>query len=459
MTQINLPSGTVGPAVILIQINASRASRPQPTTYTGSINGPARRRFADLIYRSSINSLWRRHRTWLLVAVAAVVLAILGTNNSARSDWTEQEATRDTMQVIFDSLHYLFQIDLAGGSFDSPQNREQVLVALRELDDQSAILASHGFSEDASGLFLASVLERYSLLMLRSFEQGETERVQELLYGLTDVCIACHTRLPSTHDSPVAKQFVDSRTIASLPAERKARLQVATRRFDDALVTLEAMLESGNPGDLAVLEQAIRTYLAVNIRVKGDMERPIPILESIEERSAPNSAWQRDVGAWVQSLQHYRDKPFIVDPLRSARASIDAAAELGPSRQRGALVDYLAASSLLHRYLVSGPEDVMAISEAHYLLGLAEYRIHEDDWLPQAELYLEVAIVLAPHAPWAEDAYALLVEKIRRTYMDVPDGQLPPDVVERLIELRQAIDGGKPSKATASLSARDGIPG
>jgi hypothetical protein len=391
--------------------------------------------------------------------VAALLLGFLGTNGAARSDWTEQEATRDTMQVIFESLHYLFQIDLAGGSFDSPQNREQVLVALRELDDQSAILASHGFSEDASGLFLASVLERYSLLMLRNFEQGETERVQELLYGLTDVCIACHTRLPSSRDSPLAKQFVDSRTMASLPPERKARIQVATRRFDDALVTLETMLESGDFGDPAVFERAIRTYLTVSVRVKGDMERPIPTLESIEERSAPDSAWQRDAASWVQSLQHYRDKPFIVDPLRSARESIDTAAELGPSRQRGALVDYLAASSLLHRYLISGPGDGMAISEAHYLLGLAEYRIHEDDWLPQAELYLEVSIVLAPHASWAEDAYALLVEKIRRTYLDVPDGQLPPDVVERLIELRQAIDGGKPVKGSASLSTLDGVAG
>ncbi len=384
--------------------------------------------------------------------MAAVLLGILGTNDAARSDWTEQEATRDTMQVIFDSLHYLFQIDLAGGRFDSPQNKDQVLVALRELDDQSAILASHGFSEDASGLFLASVLERYSLLMLRNFEQGETERVQELLYGLTDVCIACHTRLPSSDDSTVAKEFADSKTIASLPLERKARIQVATRRFDDALVTLETLLESGDPGDPAVLEPAIRTYLTVNVRVKGDMERPIPILEAIEERSTPHSAWRRDVASWGQSLESYRDKPFIVDPLRSARESIDSAADLDPSRQRGALVDYLAASSLLHRYLVSNPDDVMAISEAHYLLGLAEYRIYEDDWLPQAELYLEVAIVLAPHAPWAEDAYALLVEKISRTYMDAPDGQLPPDVVERLIELRQAIDGGKRSKATASLS-------
>jgi hypothetical protein len=374
-------------------------------------------------------------------------------NDAARSDWTEQESTRDTMQVIFESLHYLFQIDLAGGSFDSPRNRDQVLVALRELDDQSAILASHGFSEDATGLFLASVLERYSLLMLRSFEQGETERVQELLYGLTDVCVACHTRLPSSDDSPVAKQFVDSRSIASLPPERKARIQVATRRFDDALATLETMFESGDVIDPDVLEQAVRSYLTVNVRVKGDMERPIPVLESLEERGTLHSAWRRDVASWVQSLQHYRDRPLIVDPLGSARKIMQAAAPLHPSGQRGALVDYLAASSLLHRYLVSDPGEIMAISEAHYLLGLAEYRIHGDDWLPQAELYLEVAIVLAPHAAWAEDAYALLVEKIRRTYSGVPDGQLPPDVVERLIELRQAIDGGKASKATASLPA------
>lgn len=376
---------------------------------------------------------------------------------ASAADWTEREATRDTMQVIFESLHYLFQIDMAGGSFDSPHNREEVLVALRELDDQSAILASHGFSEDASGLFLASVLERYSLLMLRSFEQGEIERVQELLYGLTDVCIACHTRLPSSDDSPVAKRFVDSRAMDSLPPARKARIQIATRRFDDALVTLETMLESEDLTDPDALERAIRAYLTVNIRVKGDMERPIPVLEAIEERATPHSPWRRDVESWIQSLEHYRDMPFVVDPLRSARESIDASAELDPSRQRGALVDYLAASSLLHRYLVSGPEDAMAVSEAHYLLGLSEYRIYQDDWLPQAELYLEVSIVLAPHAPWAEEAYALLVEKIRRTYAGVPDRQLPPDVVERLIELRQAIDGGRPTNAKNLAVPPDGF--
>jgi hypothetical protein len=87
----------------------------------------------------------------------------------------------------------------------------------------------------------------------------------------------------------------------------------------------------------------------------------------------------------------------------------------------------------------------MDVSEAHHLLGLAEYRIHRDDWLPQAELYLEISIVLAPDASWAKPAYALLAEKIHRTYLQFPGGRLPPAVERRLRELKRAVDGDRPS--------------
>ncbi len=99
----------------------------------------------------------------------------------------------------------------------------------------------------------------------------------------------------------------------------------------------------------------------------------------------------------------------------------------------------------------------MDVSEAHYLLGVAEYRIHRDDWLPQAELYLEISIVLAPDAPWANPAYKLLVEKIDRTYTRLPGGRLPPDVEERLWELRQAIDSARPPSAGYPPRAAAGL--
>ena len=434
---------------ILISVNVLRAIRHQSIPYVwlspGEICGTA---FIVSSHPSDPRlQPGRRRRFWRGLVVA--LFCILGMTEVTSSDWTEREATRETMQAIFESLRFLFQVDMSGADFGNSQSEIEVLEALRELDDQSAILASHGFYEDSAGVFLASVLERYSLLLLRSYERGEPERVQQLLYGITDVCIACHTRLPSSHDSPVARQFVDSQAVWSLPLKKRARIQVATRRFDDALSTLETMIESPKFADPVVLEDVLRTYLIVNIRVKGDMERPIPVLESVEERSAPQSAWRGDVETWLASLQHFRDMPFIGDPLQSARDVIDASASADFPNQRSALVDYIAASSLLHRYLASKPSDAMEVSEAHYLLGLAEYRIYRDDWLPQAELYLEVAIVLAPDAPWAMPAYSLLVEKIQRTYLQSPGGRLPPEVEDRLRELKQAIEGSKPS--TASL--------
>lgn len=389
-----------------------------------------------------------RTRTRLFPAIALAV--VLGTTQVSASDWTEGEATRETMQVIFDNLRRLLLLEASGEDLDSPKHRSEVLEALRELDDQSAILASHGFYEDSSGMFLSSVLERYTILLLRTYERGELKQLQQFLYGITDICIACHTRLPSPRDSPVAKQFVDSRVFASLPAKKKAQIQMATRRFEDALTTLEALIESTKAANSVALDDVLRSYLIINIRVKGDMERAIPVLKLVVERSEPGSAWGRDVQVWMESLQHLRELPYIVNPLESARNLIAAAGGSNFPSQRSALVEYIAASSLLHRYLDSKPTDVMDVSEAHYLLGLAEYRIHRDEWLPAAELYLEVAIVLAPDAKWARSAYELLVEKVQQTYGHSPSGP-PPEVVERLRELKQAIGGDQPSSASVRL--------
>jgi tetratricopeptide (TPR) repeat protein len=377
-----------------------------------------------------------------------VALAIfLAATHVTASDWVEREATRDTMQTIFASLRFLLQLDASGENLDDPPVRQNVLQALRELDDQSAILASHGFYDDPSGMFLASVLERYSLLLLRTYERGEPEQLNQFLYGMTDICIACHTRLPTSRDSPVAEQFVGSRTFASLPPRKKARIQIATRRFDDALATLETLIEATRAADPAALENELREYLIVNVRVKGDMQRPIPMLALVAERTEPGSAWRRDVELWSESLRYFRDQPFIGDPLESARVIIAAAGSSHYPSERSALVEYIAASSLLHRFLDSKPSVDMEISEAYYLLGLAEYRIHRNEWLPQAELYLEIAIVLAPEAKWALPAYTLLVEKVRQTYASSADGEMPPEVEERLRELKQAIEGARPASA------------
>ena len=51
---------------------------------------------------------------------------------------------------------------------------------------------------------------------------------------VTDACVTCHT-LRLGADSPVGEDFLASVPVQSLGALEHARLQIALRRFDDAL--------------------------------------------------------------------------------------------------------------------------------------------------------------------------------------------------------------------------------
>lgn len=352
---------------------------------------------------------------------------------------TFEDARRATMQVVFESIHELLVVDTSQGGLADPANEARILTALRELDDQSAILAAHGFPEDYDGTFLAGALDRYAYAMLRSYEHGSPQRLRSLLYHITDVCIACHTRLPSPVDTPLAREFVDSDALASLDPAQRAKLEVATRRFDTALRTLEQIIASPDV-DPNELEEALTTYLVVNIRVKEDFARPIGTLERVRERPDVPADLRRDTKVWIEMLKDLRARPPSGRPVDAARRLVREAESVSKPGARSALVHYVTVSALLRRYLENDPPPSSETAEAHFLLGLAEYRMSRGDWLPQAELHLETAIHEDPGAPWAPQAYALLEERVLRAYEMAPRGEPPPEVRSHLERLRQMIE-------------------
>ena len=107
---------------------------------------------------------------------------------------------------------------------------------------------------------------------------------------------------------------------------------------------------------------------------------------------------------------------------------------------RAALVDYVAASAILHGYISSQPSLGPEVAEACWWLGLIESRIGRSFWLSQTEFFLEQAIRLAPQKPFARDAYALLEEFEVSGYSGSQGGDVPKDVRERLAELKALID-------------------
>jgi hypothetical protein len=229
------------------------------------------------------------------------------------------------------------------------------------------------------------------------------------------------------------------------PLER-ARLEVATRQFGDALGTLEKVFASEDVPPYELLGP-LTDYLTICVRVRNDTQRPVPVLQRLARRDDLWSALRSDVEAWARYLPELAARDLSGDPVEQARALIDEGRQLilFPSDRR-ALVHYVFASKLLHSYVATHREPGPELARAYYLLGIAESRIGPSFWISQAEFYLETAVRMSPGTDVGRDAYALLEEETISGYTGSGGMQLPDDVEAHLRQLRQLLDSARPRK-------------
>jgi hypothetical protein len=374
--------------------------------------------------------------------IGAVAWLVLATSGTAVGG--DREQTRAAMDEIFGAVRTLLPLSVQGGGFARPEHRESVRGALETLADGAAALAEHAAGGSAGVRYLARSLERDSRDALRQYD-SHPERAQFFARQAAEYCIDCHAERPSPQDSPLTQGFVDSAAFDSLSTLERADLQVATRQFDAALGTYETLFLSASVRPAELLDPLI-SYLTVSIRVKNDFERPRTLLRQFARRA---DLWQQlrsDTKAWIDALgklQVYRDRE---PELAAARELIQQARAQMPSpMDRRAIVHYVTASSILHRYVDVHPAPSAKAAEAYWLLGLTECYIGRNYWVSQADFFLETAIRMAPDQKFAVDAYALLEDQTVRAFFGSGMPQLPPDVMRRLAELKALIGlpGGK----------------
>ncbi len=342
---------------------------------------------------------------------------------------------RDAMLSVFSSMRVLLERSATLDGLAEPQDERAVLAAAQDLADQAAIISEHVPRDEVS--FLASSLDRYATWIRRSLEWRRHEAARRLVHDAVEVCIACHTRVPSRRDSPLARDFLDTGQMEGLPAEDRARLQVATRRFDDALHTLEGLLAGTRDPD--TFERAAREYLVVALRVKGDPRRARQAFSQLAAGGGVEDARRRRLESWVGALQRLEIDPPVAGDLDTARALVREAETRRDAAVGDPLVLQVAASRLLYEYLDRGEGSVVEGAEAYYLLGLTHYRIEPGAPLPRAELFLEKAVRTAPGSEHARRALALLRVKLTEQYAAAP-GAMPPEIVDHLRLLQELVE-------------------
>jgi hypothetical protein len=263
--------------------------------------------------------------------------------------------------------------------------------------------------------------------------------------------VACHSRLPSATDAPRSEAFLADAEVEKLPLPQRAKLAYATRQFDEALALYEALLADRSVSATDIdLEGHIDDYLELVIRVRGDPGSADAALERFAARPDLSPALRREVTRWRAALQQLSARGEAKAPVATARAEVERVEAQRPEvDERDALVEYLDASALLHRYVADGLPPHAEQAEAYYLLGMIETRVGRSFWLSQAEAYLETAIRLAPGQPIAGEAYALLEDFLVAGYSGSGGTHVPRDVREKLELLKKISVGEAPASSQA----------
>jgi hypothetical protein len=381
------------------------------------------------------------HRLLLILGLVSITAGSTGCGESREERVARREAeqTRALMREIYAAVAVALPASVDPGSFSDPANREEIGAALASLAKNSRRLEAHAARLGGARTFLAHSIARNAVDVESAYRSGQFARSAFLVQQITENCIGCHTRLPDAEDSAIARGLVDETVFATLATETRASLQMATRRFDDARATLENLIASDE--DPALLLYPLTDYLVLNLRVKGDFERPVPVLNAFAKREDAWPTLRRSVAGWAESLPELAIATAGEPDLDVARRILDDGKDLSPvERDHMPLAHWVAASRVLEGFISAGDAEPQQLGEAYYLLGLIEARIGRQYWVTPAPYLLETAIRLSPGGAFADDAYAILETQLYSAWEGTEVEELPADESERLRELRALID-------------------
>ncbi|MEJ2721715.1 MAG: hypothetical protein P8181_11350 [bacterium] len=319
------------------------------------------------------------------------------------------------MRGIFTALTTAYAYSLDADFFEDRHNRDTVLAALQALVSNTEALETHGAGLDPSFDYLRHSLAGDAYEALERYQNRQFAGSRFMLGKLVENCATCHVRLPAGESFDTGAKFLERADIGALPPVDRVNIEVATRQFDRAIATYEEIFQLPDmtaPG--LMLIGAFEGYLKLCIGVKGTTRRAIRTLTKYKQRGDITPNTRAEVGAWIAALQRLDLAAAAGHELEAARELIaDTEPVKRAPQNRQHLVEYVAAASLLHRYMQAATAYDANLAEAYYLLAVAESHISRSQWISETRFLLERSTKADPNSEFAQQA-----EHILKTWPD-----------------------------------------
>jgi hypothetical protein len=385
-----------------------------------------------------------RYRAALISVLALSVVAapVWYTVGLAGPQETGTSEAQTTMRGIYFTLTMVYTFSLNPEAFEDPANNMQIMSALQALVANSSELKRHGAGLNPSYGYYRRSLAKDARDALDRFTQGQYMGSRFVISKMTENCVSCHTRLPADQQFDLGEEFVSKKKIKKLKPEERVHIELALRQFDAAVKTYEQLFTSPDmtPENLALL-CAFEGYLRLCIGAMDHPQHASETLKTYVQRDDVPAPFKSVVNGWITELGAVNLAAAKGNELAVAKQLIEEAeANRKNPSDRSRLVDYVVASTLLGRFIESGPSSDIEVAEAFYLMGVAESRIKRSYWVSETEFLLDQAIRKAPKSDVAKEAYAFLSEYTISAHAETSAREVSPELRADMEELRKLIE-------------------
>lgn len=284
------------------------------------------------------------------------------------------------------------------------------------------------------------------------------DTLRNLVHGIASACAGCHTQ-----DDKAQVLSIGKLVPAGKDPLQQARFHYITRNYAEALKLYDAFLDA-QPGlswNGPVLD-ALEGELTIFAQIYRDPDRAIKHLKKRLDRSGAvmSKGVRQDMQAWIKGFEEIRKAKMKAFGCPLDDLEIYAGKFILPHAGEPIViaeqdkVSYLWMRGLLHEYIQANPEDAR-MPDLLYWLAISDRVLDYNFYYSLADLYLRECIVRYPTSDTAELCYEEYERYVEFAYSGSGGINVPADVQDELIRLREIIDT---ARAAVEVPATEAAP-
>lgn len=382
----------------------------------------------------------------VLAGLVSFSFSTLGISTSLAANKAEKDKKHfdKKMQELSSTLSSLLVDVTSSKRFNSPANFKKIDRDVKKFADLAHSVEAETLKQkvpnlDPSMVFMSSLFKQEAQRAYSALKSGNRAYARGIIRAVSSFCIGCHT----TGAGPEIKT-VSSADISHFNSAEKAEVYAATRQFEKAMAEYQNMLSDHKFAKTKQIEweKGVRNALAIAVRVKGDPELAMQIVDKVLETPEVPGFFKEDANVWKASIAKWKQESKKSstkeeDLLLEAKRLVSEARSVQkyPADSSGDIL-YMRASERVHELLRLYPNGKYS-TEALYISGIAYEVLRDLSLWSLHELYYESCIRKSPHTELAQDCYHRYEETIYAGYSGSAGTSVPSDVAKRLQELKE----------------------